>query len=397
MFHNDVTAQPYLNHIKSLDCIRNQGVLKAIYEPKKETLMKKALSRLLFATLISGAWLTGEVMAQSETAIVIPASKNIKDLKIRGRVQSQFGYVQAENDNADDEWTTLEMRRVRLGMQGTLFQNVRARIEANLMPDGFSMRSAYLQWRQHKPAYIKIGYDKPTFGYEENTSSAAILTVERTLINNTVAPGPLPGATLDGGYGPLFYSFGAYTNQTNRNEDTRSEYLYGASAGVNLKEFMPDGQNVKFRVDLLRNDDTNGEFSFEEGFSVSGHYEANPFDLRAEYIRVDDFANNTTDGWYVMPSVYLSDQFQLVGRYEEAQSENATGLRAASRYARRADIGGGGDQRGNDYAAAYFGGNYYFAGHDHKIMAGVELSELETQSAGTLEATTLYAAWRMLF
>lgn len=47
--------------------------------------------------------------------------------------------------------------------------------------------------------------------------------------------------------------------------------------------------------------------------------------------------------------------------------------------------------------AVYLGLNYYLNGNGNKFMFGVEYSELDGTAAGTLEATTFYAAWRTLF
>lgn len=342
----------------------------------------------------------------SDKVVVTPSSSNVSSLQMRGRVQTQFGYVDADNNVGSGDYSTFEMRRVRLGMRGNLYQDVRAQVEANFVPNDFSMRSAFLQWRAHKPAYIKVGYDKPIFGFEENTSSASILTVERTLITNTVAPGPQTGLFVDGEIEMFTYGASVNTNQDNRNTDGDDSYIYFISGGIKLDEFVGDGNALRFRVDYFRNYDEGGNESFKDGVSVSGHGVVGPFDLRAEFITVNSFNNQDTYGWYIMPSYYITDKLQAVIRYEQADSDNATGLRATSRYTRRVseltgfDAEGnpiGGDTRGDKYSAIYLGGNYYFAGDANKVMLGLEFSTLETASAGDLDATTVYAAWRMLF
>jgi len=343
---------------------------------------------------------------EQEKAVVTPSSKNLSSLQLRGRVQTQFGYVDADNDVGSGDYSTFEMRRARVGMRGELYQDVRVQVEANLVPNNFSMRYAFLQWRAHKPAYIKAGFDKPTFGYEENTSSAYILTVERTLITNLVAPGPQTGLFVDGEIEMFTYSTSINTNQDNRNTDGDDSYIYFISGGIKLDEFVGDGNALRFRVDYFNNNDESGNESFEDGWSFSGHGVAGPFDLRAEFITVNSFNNQGTHGWYVMPSYYITDKLQGVIRYEQADSENPTGLRATRRYTRKVssltgfDATGnaiGGDTRGDKYSAIYLGGNYYFAGDANKVMLGLEFSTLETASAGDLDATTVYAAWRILF
>ncbi len=347
-----------------------------------------------------------EAASKPSRVAVTSSSTNLDSLQIRGRIQGQFGYVDAKNDNGSGDYNTLELRRVRFGMRGNLAQNVRAQIEANFVPNDandFTIRSAFLQWREHDFAHVKVGADKPIFSYEENTSSASIKTVERSMMTNIAAPGVMNGVTVDGKAGGMFsYAGGFYTDETNRNNDgTSGRYLFGLSGGLKLDDLLPEEHKLGLRLDLLKANDSNGNFGdpFETGVSFSAHYKLAPFDLRAEYIQVETFDKDTTRGWYIMPSFFVSDNLEFVGRYEQARSDNDQGIRAASRYARNADGGilGGGAERGDKYHAVYLGANYYFAGDAHKVMFGIERSELETDTAGDLKATTLYGAWRMLF
>lgn len=364
-------------------------------------------NRELIEALVENEALTpeqAEELSRPEQPPVTPAGKNFKDFRIRGRIQTQFGYVRAENENTDgsEDWSTLEMRRVRLGVRGTLLQNVRAQLEANLVPGSdVSMRSAFLQWREYEPAYIKVGFDRPAFGFERTTSSASILTVERSNLTNTIITNDMTGVSLEGRHSLFSYGAGLYTNRSNRNPDgLPSRYLYNGSAAVTLDRFLPEEHGLSFRGDVIFNDDLAGDeaFRFEEGYSLSGHYTWGRFDFRAEYLRADDADGDTTDGWYIMPSFMIAPKWQAVARYEQADSDDVRGIRAPSRYARRApNLGDGGAQRGDDYDALYLGANYYIKGDANKLMAGLEFSELATETAGDLEATTVYAAWRVLF
>ncbi len=342
---------------------------------------------------------------------VRPATSGVvKDLQIRGRIQTQFGYVDAKNDEGSDDFNTFEVRRARLGLRGTLFDSVRAQLEANLVPGSdLSMRSAFLQWREHKPLYLKLGYDKPHSSLEENTSSAEILTIERSLINSLVAaPGPMTGLSLDGDVQMLTYGAGIYTDSANRNpggDDAR--YLYNAMVGVKLDDLVGEGNQLRLQGIYLASDDSNGNFGarFDDAFTVAAHGVFGGFDLRAEYLLGDDDSSEIK-GFYVMPSFYLTDKVQAVLRYEQAESDKARGVRAPSRYTRdvpslkvrEPEDGVKVDpQRGDEYQAIYVGLNYYMANHGHKLMAGVEFAELKNTDTGTLESTTFTAAWRMLF
>lgn len=346
---------------------------------------------------------------------VRPASGDaLKDLAIRGRVHVQAGYVDADNDEGSDDYSTLEVRRARIGLRGTLFESVRAQVEANLVPGSdLSMRSAFLQWREHKPAYVKLGYDKPHSSFEENTSSAEILTIERTLINSLVAaPGPTTGLSLDGVAGILTYGAGVYTDRDNRNPGgSNSKYMYNALVGLKLDD-VTGGNKLRVQGVYLNSSDPEGNVGakFEEVYTIAGHFVRGEFDVRMEYF-LGDHVGDKIKGFYVMPSMYLSDHIQAVLRYEHADSDKDQGIRAPSRYLRdvpslsvRETLDDAGEviskvdpQSGDEYQSIYLGLNYSFAGHGHKLMLGVELAELKNTDAGKLEATTVTTAWRMLF
>jgi phosphate-selective porin OprO and OprP len=344
-----------------------------------------------------------EIEAELEPApkpaapVVRPSSSNIRDLQIRGRIQGQFGYTHAKNDEGSDDYSTLELRRVRLGMRGTLFQNVRAQIEANFIPNTFSMRSAYLEWREHDWIMPKMGFDKPIFGYEENTSSASILTVERSNINNQMAPGPITGASFSGAYEFLQYGAGIYTGRFNVNPDGLDRYFYNGSIGITLDRWMPENHKLSFRVDGIANEDRGAVFAYKHRVAASGHYNRGPFDLRVEYLQGNPFDGGYVRGGYIMPSYKFSDKIEGVVRYE-LSTANDTFILGPVRYANRTGVTPTLPTRlGTDFEAVYFGANYYIKGDNLKLMAGVEYSELDGTERGTLKATTLYGAIRMLY
>jgi phosphate-selective porin OprO and OprP len=332
--------------------------------------------------------------------LVRPSSDNIKDLQILGRIHTQAGYSRAENDHGSDDYSTAELRRVRLGIRGTLFQNFRAHLEANLLPHDFSMRSAYLEWRQYRPAHIRMGLEKAAFGFEETTSSAAILTVERSNINNQMWTSPgteMNGISLWGVAGLFYYGAGIYTGRGNVNPDSLDRYLYNASVGLSLDSWMPENQKLGFRLDGISNDDSGAQFVHEHGLAASSQYVLGPFDLRVEYLQAHPFGGGALRGGYIMPSYYFTGKLQGVLRYEIASADKTT-IRAPSRYVRRTGISpSNASQRGTAFQAIYVGLNYYISGDNLKVMGGFEYSELENTPRGGLLGYTLFGAVRMLF
>lgn len=351
--------------------------------------------------------------ASTETRpLVRPSSSVLQDLQVRGRIQAQVGHVESNNNEGFDKFNTLEMRRVRMGMRATLLDQFRAELEANIVPgSNLSMRTAYIQWRKHSSALLKLGYDKPWTSLDENTSSAEILTVERSLINDTLtAPGPQTGLSLDGNWQLFSYGLGIYTDRDNRNPSGEPpRYLYNAKFTVDFTSLWNSTDTLRLHIMYTDSEDKGGKIGAKQvGTKTAGlQYTRGSFDLRGEHISSD---NNQVHGWYAMPSYYLTTNTQLVVRYQEALDKQSN-LLPSSRYTRdipalqeRDLLDGSGNitgkinpQKGKNYQAAYLGANYYFSGHEHKLIAAVELAQLNNTQAGLLKTTTYYAAWRMLF
>lgn len=362
----------------------------------------------LLQTLESKGTLTAEEAKELKIQTVVPDNKWAKNMEIRGRVHVQAAYVDADNDAGSDDYSTMELRRARLGARISLPNNFRAHVEGNILPNEANLRAAYIQWREYKPAYVKFGYDKPLSSFEENESSAEILTVERSHLTNTLAaPGETTGLLVEGKMAPLFYGIGLFNDEgTSRNTDnTTADYLFNVRGGVNLKP--TDGSNLTAMVTYLQSDDPNGNVGskFEDVTIASLVYSVGGFQIRGEYM-IGSNNDDDTDGFYIQPSFMLTEKLQAVVRYEQMESDSATGIRATSRYGRRTEtVITGTDEdgknivadKGDEFTALYAGLNYYLSGNGNKIMLGVEINELKNTKAGDYDTTTVFTAWRTLF
>jgi len=353
----------------------------------------------LLKTLEDNGTLTSDqVESLKSKQIIIPDNKFVKKMEIRGRVQVQAAYVDGENDDGSGDYSTMELRRARLGARGEFPGKVRGHIEGNILPGEASLRAAYIQWRAHKPAYFKVGYDKPLTSLEENTSSSAILTVERSNLTNTLAaPGETVGALLTGDVAPFFYGLGVYNGEggTRNTSNVTSKYLFNARGGVEMD--VTDDSTLIAMVTYVQSDDPNGNVGsdYDDVTYASLRFTTGPFDIRTEYM-TGSSPDGDTDGFYIQPSMMLNEKLQVVGRYETISSDNPEGIRATSRYGRRVDIVDGVD-RGDGFSALYVGLNYYITGNGDKVMLGFEMNELENTGAGTYDSTTVFTAWRTLF
>lgn len=352
----------------------------------------------LLETLEAKGTLTADEASKLKAQTVIPDNKWAGKMEIRGRVHMQAAYIDGENDNDSGDWSTMELRRARLGARIELPNKFRGHVEGNVLPNEASLRAAYIQWRAHKPAYIKAGYDKPLSSLEENTSSSAILTVERSNLTNTLAaPGETVGILLEGKMAPFFYGIGLYNdeNDVRNTAGEAAEYLFNVQGGVELE--LSDDSTLIAMVTYLQSDDPEGNVGgdYEDVTIGSLHYTLGAFDIRAEYM-MGSAEGGDTDGFYIQPAYMLSDKLQAVARYESMSSDEAEGIRATSRYGRRTDFVGDAD-RGDEFSAIYLGMNYYLSGNGNKLMLGLEFNELDNTEAGKYETTTLFTAWRTLF
>ncbi len=349
----------------------------------------------------------------SDDVFVTPKQSAVTELKLRGRMHYQFGYSDA-SDYSD--FHTFEWRRVRLGVDGKLLDNWKFHIMANLLPDSSStnLDSAYIQYNGLDWTTISFEKLRPRFGYELNTSSSKIKTVERTNLSNYMDPGKITGASLSGDFGILDWQVGAYngeigdqrsSEETDLGNEGVPEYLLNASIGLDLSENI-GLDTFALRFDYINSNDDDGinqRFGPEEAFAASLALGNGPFNLVAEYVQADTHSGGDLWGFYIMPTLMLTDKLEAVLRYEYMEGDDGALIRHQSRYARRVvasdpGVPSAGGVRGEEYWAVYGGLNYYI-NKSLKLMFGVEYAELEDLDGytGTFDTVTGFGAVRLEF
>lgn len=365
------------------------------------------IKSLTTASFAGAMMMTANLYAQDEQVLVFPDKGDVNSIKLSGRMQFQAGFVDQENDVNSGDWSTMEVRRARVGAKGKFSNNVSAAVEANVKPGDVSVSAATVTWSQSDAFELTAGFDKPMVSLEENTSSASIITVERSNVNNNIAAGyDSTGVWAAGEAAPFFYHVGVYNGEgvdSSRNSTgEEAEYMFNLRGGLELA--LTEDVDLTAMVSYLESDDPSGELGFDDITVVSMQLEAGAFDLRAEYFMGTEGDEDTT-GFYIMPSMMLNENLEAVVRYEQAESDSGSGIRAQSRYARRTDVVVIGEDeegdditadRGDDFSAIYVGVNYYYQKY-HKVMFGIEFSELDNTDAGTLESTTVFSAYRVRF
>jgi len=390
-----------------------------------------------------------DIIREDVPVYVKPKSKFIEEVKLRGRIQWQWGYVVPTTDGgfanvggvptrSNDNYSTFEIRRARIGIEAKLMNDFKAMVEINAVPGATVLNEAYIQYKGTDAFQPLVGFVKPRYGYEENTSSAKILTVERSNLTNTLATDQKIGLAIEGEANIFFYSAGIYNNvdrsfgngtQPDENDfggtiPREVEYMYNVSGGLDFTDLV--GFKLQLRADyvnaqsspnlqgaaapgvLYANGGTVG-FAYQHNVAASIATGFGPFDFVAEFMggfqpnAGGPFSTNANVyGFYVMPSYYIiPKKLQAVVQYTWMEGKGGAGFRAPGRYASDAFFP---NSFGDTYQAIYGGLNYYINGDDLKLMFGVEYSMLSGIPnpfvAGNFQdqnAVTFFSAVRMQF
>jgi len=295
------------------------------------------------------------------------------------------------------------LRRARINMTGEFAENFDFKIDGDFEnSDGisssrtaFSGTDIFVNWHQYPEAQIKVGQWKAPFGLEQLTPDTSLYLIERSLPTGAITPERQLGVQIWGKpltnvwpeekdlltyYGGIFNGNGRNISNNDNNNFMyvgRLELmpfkgkLFGQDSSLKLggdalNSRDDKGTNISQTLNLLVNGD--GSLSpfvlpgaaERTAWSVDAWFKLGPFDLIGEYLEeyVDgrtvngvppDFANFTTNGYYVQGSYFLiPKKLQAAVRWE--------------------DLNPG--QKGNDGIHSITGGlNYYIRGDDIKLMA----------------------------
>jgi hypothetical protein len=235
---------------------------------------------------------------------------------------------------------------------------------------------------------------KHRFTHDRNVSSRYINYLERSMMTNMFGIDYTPAATLQGKIGGLTYYTGVFSNATDRDmgrslTELNSGWSYLAAAYYDLgKSFGTDTAHI--HLTYLQSDAneraTNLDY-FRHGVSSaliltegSGAFVAETT-FGSSKDRGDAVALN------LQPSYFLTNNLQMVLRYQIAAATHEDGLEPQKRYESPAGL-----PDGKFYQAGYLGFNYYIAKHRLKWMTGIEYARL-----GGKDVWTASTALRFFF
>lgn len=309
-----------------------------------------------------------------------------RSLKISGRVQARYTWQESADPDADDT-SQFSLPRVRLGASGAAFEDVKYKVEIDVVPDKakgtkIGLKDAKLQFTQIKAAPITVGHFKVPFSRQELTSSSKQQFVNRAEVNGLV-PGRDVGLMV-GGYGGkpfIEYAVGAFNGTGTRNANDNNKFALAARVAVNpfgefgYSESNLEGEDMKASVgvNVLSNKATSTSTTGTPPVTVSTDTDVLAYGIDAgvkfvqnaslflEYIQSeaepDGGAKVKSKGYYVQGGFFvLPKHLELVARFEQLDPDDSA-------------------DDNEDITWTTVGVNYFFSKHDWKLQANYVMKE----------------------
>ena len=364
----------------------------------------------------------------------------LQEFSLQGRFQLQYadgdagGHFDIEdykNASAKNEQTVwgdqFEARRARLGFKSKWFQNWK--LEGQIDTDtteGFSnfyldIYDLYLTYVVSDALNVTVGKTKVKFGREQEISSKEILTFERSLVSNLFFPGELTGVMVNGKglYDYWLYELGVYGNDRTRDFSSFDQGAiilgkigYDFSSQAHLDSAVASLQYMYnsdpgYQGEAQENNYfSSASPSFTNSIGLNADIVQGRFGLTADLLYGFGFKGNAEQnnatvaidqanvlGLSVIPSYFIADGLQVVGRVQVATTTDGDDLRVPARYERTSPDGLS-DSKGNTYFSVYAGLNYYIYGHKLKLMNGIEYSKM---GGGDYDGYTFLSGLRFSF
>lgn len=360
----------------------------------------------------------------------------LQEFSLQGRYQAQWAGGESSTEDYEQSGkgefigSEIESRRARFGFKSKWFQNWKFEGQIDVDADfedaaGDStfykdIYDLYVTYAPSDAFNISAGKTKVKFTREQEISSKEILTMERSGLANTLFPGELTGVWANGkGIQDYWlYELGVYGNDRRREfsefndgaiilgkigYDYSSQsgldtavvslhYMHNTEPGVQYSSSTFSGSaSPSFTNSIaLTNDITKGRFGLTTDLVYGFGFEGTAMQKGAP-VAIDQ---SDVIGLSIIPSYYIADGLQLVGRIQVASSSDADDLKSPGRYDEASLLPSAGDSKGNTFFSTYLGLNYYIYGHKLKLMNGVEYTHL---GGGDYDGFTVYSGLRFSF
>ncbi len=318
----------------------------------------------------------------------------LQEFWLLGRYHGQ--YHDSSGSNGDD--AAWEDRRTRFGFQATMFERLTLHAQAisgsDFDPDYNGFTELWLRWKFTDAVNLTVGQQKHRFTHDRNVSSRYMNYLERAQFTNMMSLDYTPAVTLLGKVGKWEYYTGVFSNAAGRDmwtyfTELNSGWSYLAAGSYNLGHLF-GADTAEFYGSYLHsdiNDNATNLTRFDDAVSGALILTEGPASLMTEVTTGFGGEKGSAIGLNIQPGFYLTDELQVVARYQIATSDESNGLAPQRRYERPAGM-----TSGELYQAVYLGLNYYIADHRIKMISGIEYSNMDGQ-----DNVTASIGFRMFF
>jgi phosphate-selective porin OprO and OprP len=365
----------------------------------------------------------------------------LQEFSLQGRLQVQYADGHSDNGHFDIEdfkngsaknaqtvWNDqFEVRRARLGIKSKWFQSFKLEGQIDVdTTDGLDslyldIYDLYLTYNQSDAFNVTVGKTKVKLGREQEISSKEILTFERSLTSNLFFPGELTGVMVNGKgiQDHWLYEAGIYGSDRTREFSNfehggimlgKVGYDFSKEAGLDSAvasfQYMHNTAPGFQGAELVDNYYSSSSPAFSDSIGLNADIVQGRFGLTADLLYGFGYEGTAVQkgtnvglkqsdvfGISLIPTYFIADGVQLVGRVQMATSADADGVGLPGRYEKTSPDGAL-DAKGNTYTSVYAGVNYYLYGHKLKLMNGVEYSHL---GGGAYDGTTFLSGLRFSF
>lgn len=318
----------------------------------------------------------------------------LQEFWLLGRYHGQ--YHDSSGSNGDD--AAWEDRRTRFGFQATMFERLTLHAQSisgsDFDPDYNGFTELWLRWKFTDAVNLTVGQQKHRFTHDRNVSSRYMNYLERAQFTNMMSLDYTPAVTLSGKIGNWDYYTGIFSNAAGRDmwtyfTELNSGWSYIGAVTYNLGHFL-GADTAEFYGSYLHsdaNDNATNLTRFDDAVSAALMLTEGPASLVTEVTTGFGGEKGSAIGLNIQPGFYLTDELQIVARYQIATSDESNGLAPQRRYERPAGM-----TAGDLYQAAYVGFNYYIADHRIKLVSGLEYSNMNGE-----DNVTASIGFRMFF
>jgi phosphate-selective porin len=254
-----------------------------------------------------------------------------------------------------------------------------------------------------------IGYQKVQFGQEENTSSSALYTVERSMVTRYWAESH-NGRRLgfgarhvglhysnkivvgEGGPGTFAYGAAVVDAVQGYNSTGVNDYGYYANAsfdwkplgltvGINYGLAPQGGTFTSVGGSLDKVEGLNPYFKYVTGdLTIVGEYITTAVDASSTNAATEGFLDRDPNGYNLTLAYKLSENLEAVARYS-ALDTDGRGQQVGDGFRDVVTTGTSGSTY-NKSSSVFLGLNYYFNKNNAKIQLGYEKAKLEGRISG---------------